>query len=176
MNKTQKSDQSEKSDMSENPLFIRYSEPCDRAAILALVAGTGYFRDDELPVAQEVLDEALKAGPAGHYQSLTALADGEPVGWICFGPTPCTLGTFDIYWIAVARTHQGQGIGARLLQRAEAMMRVRHGRLAVIETSGQERYGSTRGFYLKCGYHEDARIAEFYAPGDDKVIYTKSLG
>lgn len=154
---------------------IRYTEPADRAAILALVAGTGYFRPDELPIAQEVLDEALKAGPAGHYQSLTAVREGVPVGWLCFGPTPCTLGTFDIYWIAVDRACQGQGIGARLVQRAEELITARGGRLAVIETSGQERYGSTRGFYLKCGYHEAARVAEFYAPGDDKVIYTKHL-
>jgi len=154
---------------------IRYSEPGDRAAILALVAGTGYFRDDELPIAQEVLDEALKAGPQGHYQSLTALRADAPVGWLCFGPTPCTLGTFDIYWIAVNRASQGQGIGARLVQRAEEMIAARNGRLVVIETSGQARYGSTRGFYLKCGYHEAARVADFYAPGDDKVIYTKSL-
>lgn len=157
------------------PVEIRYTEPADRAAILALVAATGYFRPDELPIAQEVLDEALKAGPAGHYQSLTAVQEGVPVGWLCFGPTPCTLGTFDIYWIAVDRACQGQGIGTRLVQRAEEMIKARGGRLAVIETSGQERYGSTRGFYVKCGYHEAARVADFYAPGDDKVIYTKHI-
>lgn len=157
------------------PVQIGYSESSERDAILAFVADTGYFRPDELLVAQEVLDEALKAGPTGHYQSLTARTAEGPVGWLCFGPTPCTLGTFDIYWIAVARSHQGQGIGAALVQRAEEMIRVRHGRLVVIETSSQERYGSTRGFYVKCGYTEVARVPDFYAPGDDKVMYVKYL-
>ncbi len=164
------------SDQSDVITAIRHSEPGDRAAVLALVAGTGYFRDDELPTAQEVLDEALKAGPQGHYQSFTALRNGAPAGWLCFGPTPCTLGTFDIYWIAVDRACQGLGIGARLVRHAEEMIKACNGRLIVIETSGQERYGSTRGFYLKCGYHEAARVADFYAPGDDKVIYTKNVG
>ncbi|MCX7847743.1 MAG: GNAT family N-acetyltransferase [bacterium] len=156
-------------------IVIRYSLPSDRDAILAFVADTGYFRPDELPIAQEVLDEALTAGPSGHYQSLTALAAHTPVGWLCFGPTPCTLGTFDIYWIAVAPAHQGRGIGAQLIQRAEEMIKARHGRLAVIETSGQARYQSTRAFYLKCGYHEAARVPNFYAPGDDKIIYVKQF-
>ena len=40
-----------------------------------------------------VLSEALEEGPEGHYQSYTAESEGQPVGWICFGQTPCTVGT-----------------------------------------------------------------------------------
>lgn len=154
---------------------IRYSEPHDRDAVLTFLAATGFFRDDEMTIAAEVLDEANAKGPQGHYQSFVAEEGGQPVGWICIGPTPCTLGTFDIYWMGVTPDRQGKGIGAALLRHAEALIRERGGRLSIIETSGRPIYESTRGFYLKLGYREVARIADFYAPGDAKVMYAKDL-
>ncbi len=154
---------------------IRYSEPADRDAILRLLADTGFFRPDELEVAEEVLDDALEAGPGGHYQSFTALDDAGAAGWICLGPTPCSLGAWDIYWLGVAPGRQGRGIGKALVRHAEALIRARDGTLAVIETSGSPHYVSTRGFYLGLGYLEAARLPDFYAPGDDRIIYTRRL-
>ena len=156
-------------------MTIRPTCPGDRAAISALLEETGYFRPAELAVAREVLDDALAAGPEGHYQSFAAEEHGHPVGWICFGPTPCTVGTYDIYWIAVAPGRQGRGLGKALLAHAEALIRERGGRLAIVETSGTERYHPTRQFYAKAAYHEAARVPDFYAPGDDKVIFSKTL-
>ncbi|MEI8351070.1 MAG: GNAT family N-acetyltransferase, partial [bacterium] len=154
--------------------FIRHSQPSDRNAILAFMRDTGYFHGGEIEVAQEVLDEALAKGPAGHYQSFTLVAGGAPAGWICYGPTPCTIGTFDIYWIGVSVKAQGKGYGRALLDHAEGIIR-KKGRLVVIETSGRSLYDATRGFYLRTGYSETARIPNFYAPGDDRVIYSKAL-
>jgi D-alanine-D-alanine ligase len=154
---------------------IRYTEPSDRDPILAFLRATGFFHDGEIDIAREVLDEALKNGPAGHYQSFTLLAQGKPVGWVCIGPTPCTIGTFDVYWIGVSSVHQGKGYGRALLDHAEKVIRERSGSMIVIETSGRTLYDSTRGFYLAAGYHETARIPDFYGPGDPRVIYVKSL-
>ena len=155
---------------------IRWAEPRDRDAVLAFVARTGFFRADEVAVAQELLDDALATGPPGHYQSLVAEDEsGAAVGWVCFGPTPCTIGTFDIYWIVVAPDAQRRGIGAALMVFAEERIAERGGRLAVVETSGRPVYDPTRGFYLNMGYREAARIADFYAAGDAKVVYTKAL-
>jgi D-alanine-D-alanine ligase len=159
----------------QGPVPIRRSETRDRDAILSLVAETGFFRPDELEVAREVLDEALAKGAGGHYQSFTAEDGGKPVGWVCFGPTPCTLGTFDVYWIAVAPSHQGRGLGAAMMRHAEGLIAARDGRIAVVETSGRPVYDPTRRFYERLGYGEAARIADFYAPGDDKIVYTKSM-
>jgi GNAT superfamily N-acetyltransferase len=155
---------------------IRYSVSADRDAILAAAASTRFLREDELAVAAEVLDEALAKGPGGHYQSFTAVLDGRPVGWVCHGPTPCTLGTFDIYWSVVAAEHQGRGIGKDLVRHAEDDVRRRGGRLAIVETNSRPLYEPTRQFYLRAGYHEASRVADFYAPGDDKIIYAKRLG
>jgi len=158
-----------------SPYAIRCSRQEDRDDILGFVAETGFFRDDELAVAREVLDEALAKGPEGHYQSYTAEEGGRCVGWVCFGPTPCTLGTFDIYWIAVAKERQGRGIGKALVRAAEKAIVERGGRMAVFETSGRTIYDSTRRFYSKLGYREEARLKDFYAPGDDKLIYVKRV-
>jgi len=158
------------------PFFtIRQSQPRDRDTILAFMAATGFFRPDEMLIAQEVLDESLAKGPGGPYQSFVADEGGRPVGWVCIGPTPCTLGTFDIYWIGVSPDRQGGGVGAGLMAHVEDLIVRQGGRLAVVETSGRAVYDPTRSFYSKLGYHEAARVADFYAPGDDKVICVKPL-
>lgn len=154
---------------------IRHTQPEDRDAILDFMRGTGFFHEGEMEVAREVLDEAIAKGPSGHYQSLTLLSGGTPKGWVCHGPTPCTTGTYDIYWIGVAAEAQGCGFGRLLLAEAERQIRERDGRLAILETSGRPQYEATRGFYLKMGYREMARVPHFYAPGDDRVIYGKEL-
>ena len=45
------------------------------------------------------------------------------------------------------------------------------------EREGRARaeYEPTRGFYEARGYRAVSRIPDFYAPGDDQVVYTKSL-
>jgi len=36
-------------------------------------------------------------------------------------------------------------------------------------------YAPTRAFYERRGYAAVARIPDFYAPGDDQVVYTKAI-
>lgn len=155
---------------------IRRSTASDRDPIVEFMKATGRFGPHEIDVVAELLDDAVASGPSGHYQSYTAEEDGQAVGWICLGPTPCTIGTFDIYWIGVSPDRQRGGIGSALLRRAETVIRDRGGRLSVIETSSRGLYASSREFYSKAGYREAARIPDFYAPGDDKVIYCRKTG
>jgi D-alanine-D-alanine ligase len=154
---------------------IRWCEKHDREAVVALLAGTRFFRADEMVIAKEVLDEGIKAGPGGHYQSYVIETAGRVTGWVCFGPTPCTIGSYDIYWIAVDQDLHGQGLGRKLMDFAEADIAAHGGRLSVAETSGRPIYESTRAFYERLGYFQAACIADFYGPGDDKVIFTKVL-
>ncbi len=155
---------------------IRRSLPEDRDAILELLDATGFFPPGDMEIAREVLDEALEKGEAGHYQSYTACAeDGRPIGWACFGATPCTVGTWDFYWLGVDTRIQARGVGSALLRLVERLAREQGGRLMVIETSGRPLYHPTRQFYLNRGYREEGRIRDFYAGGDDRVIYTRRL-
>jgi GNAT superfamily N-acetyltransferase len=109
------------------------------------------------------------------YTALGADAEGRLVGWICWGPTPCTLGTYDLYWMAVDPAVQRGGVGTALLVEMERQL-VGRARLIVVETAGRADYAATRSFYESRGYRPTARIPEFYAPGDDLVVYTKQLG
>jgi D-alanine-D-alanine ligase len=154
---------------------IRHTQPADRDTIVSILVRTKFFRPDELAIAAEVLDDALRQGPAGHYQSYVLETAGRVAGWICFGLTPCTVGTYDIYWIAVDPNRQGGGVGKKLMAFAEHDIVHRGGRLAVVETSGRDSYLPTQRFYERIGYTLAARLKDFYAPDDDKTVYLKTL-
>ena len=93
----------------------------------------------------------------------------------CWGPTPGTEGTHDLYWIVVDPERQGAGIGGALLAHVEEILSAVGDRLLVAETSGRADYALTRGFYQKHGFTRAATIPGYYAPGDDLVVYTKDL-
>jgi ribosomal protein S18 acetylase RimI-like enzyme len=86
-----------------------------------------------------------------------------------------TDGTWNLYLLAVHPQHQGQGLGAALVRQIEQDLRSTGARVLLIETSGVPDFAGQRGFYTRLGYHQEARIREFYAPGDDKVVYCKLL-
>lgn len=155
---------------------IRKCEAADRDAIVEIIGKTGAFRPDEEDVAREVLDESLERGTESGYVSSVACVEGRPVGWICYGPVPCTVDAFDLYWIAVDPRLQYAGIGSALMARVEEEIRLLQGRIITADTSGRADYRGTRAFYRKCGYLEEARIRDFYDGGDDKVIFCKRLG
>lgn len=126
-------------------------------------------------MAEEVLDSYLSDPLGSGYHVLVAEVDSFIVGYVCYGPTPLTEGTWDIYWMAVAPKQQGQGIGAALLSSAEAEIKEAQGRLAIIETSSRPQYEKTRRFHHRQGYEVVGHIPDFYAPGDGKLIFLKKL-
>lgn len=147
----------------------------DVGIVRSITASTGFFREDEVEVAVELLQEALDCGTDSGYFFLFAEQGGETLGFACFGPTPCTLGSWDLYWIVVRNGFRGQGIGKRLLAEAENTVRKAGGRKLFIETSSGETYLPTRKFYIRSGYQEEARIKDFYRDGDDKLIYSQRI-
>jgi ribosomal protein S18 acetylase RimI-like enzyme len=126
-------------------------------------------------VAEELIDCYLEDPLDSGYHILVAQVDSTVAGYICYGPTPLTEGTWDIYWVAVAQEKQGQGIGGTLMKSAEKEIVKANGRLSIIETSSTPAYEKTRHFHLSQGYQIIARIPDFYAPRDDKLILQKRL-
>jgi D-alanine-D-alanine ligase len=153
---------------------LRNLSAADRARIEEIIRAVGLFREDEIPVALEVFDEAIQHPGSGSYSVLGAEIDGRLVGWICWGPTPCTLGTYDLYWMAVDPTVQGSGVGSALLAEMERGL-AGVARLIVVETAGRPDYASTRAFYTARGYSPVSTIPDFYAPGDDQVVFVKAV-
>jgi D-alanine-D-alanine ligase len=152
------------------PLDLMHRGPVDR-----ILRAANVFRDEEIEVALEVLD-AYYAHPGLDYHAVGAFTPGgELLGYTVFGPTPCTLGTWDLYWIAVSPATQGTGVGTILLKEVEGRLTRSNARLLIIETSSRPPYDPTRAFYLKRGYREAARIHDFYEDGDHRVIYAKNL-
>lgn len=157
------------------PISITSLTRENRAEAEDILRGTAVFREDEIVVAMEVLDSFFTR-PEQDYSAVAAITSSEELlGFAVFGATPCTLGTWDLYWIAVSAQAQGTGVGTLLLQDVEQRLKVSDARLLLIETSSRPPYDPTRAFYLKRGYDEVARVPDFYEVGDDRVIYSKTL-
>ena len=148
--------------------------PADRAPLAALLGRIPQFKPGEVEVALELIDASLHDAAASGYTCLVAHDEGV-VGYICFGPTPMTESTWDLYWIAVAPSLQGRGIGRALYEAFVAHMRGRGGRHIRIETSSKESYAATGGFYERLGFSVDGRLRDFYAAGDDLLIFYKEF-
>ena len=144
-----------------------------RDRVAEILRSTENFREEEVDVALELFDESFVGDDyvfVGGFVGAHRL-----VGFACFGLTPATDRTYDLYWIAVDRSAQGSGCGTVLLSDVERRLEALHARMLVVETSSRSDYTATRGFYLKRGYIEAARVREFYAPEDDRIILTKRL-
>lgn len=147
----------------------------DRGRVRAIVEATEVFRPEEVAIALEVFDGAV-ARPGVDYTALGAYAQDRLVGWAAWGPTPATIGTWDLYWIAVDPAWHGQGVGTELMARCEEAIAGHGGRLVVVETSSRAPYAPTRAFYERLGYTAQARIPDYYAPGDGLMVFVKPLG
>ncbi|EAU69250.1 acetyltransferase, gnat family [Stigmatella aurantiaca DW4/3-1] len=153
---------------------IRPLEKKDREPLAGLISRIETFSPEEVQCAIELVDLALTPNN-NDYTILVADRDGSIVGYVCYGPTPMTEGTFDLYWIASDPTVRGQGIGASLISGMEGDMRRRGARIIRVETSATEAYGPTRGFYASMKYTEESRFRDFYKVGDDLIVLAKRL-
>lgn len=154
--------------------MIRFMKKNDRQTVLALIDATDMFTPEEIVIAEELIDAFLDQPDQKDYTVIVIENENNRVvGYLCYGPTPLTYGTYDLYWMAVSPQEQGRGYGKQLVHWLEEKVKEANGRLIVIETSSQPKYEPTRQFYLRLAYKEVARIADFYKPGDDRVIYVK---
>ncbi len=159
---------------------LRAMNSKDRQQVHNILISTGFFTAAEIDVAMELVDIFLSQPKQKDYhvyvaEAVDAVTGAQICGYLCFGPTPLTAGTYDLYWIAVHPEFQNQGIGKKLLTFLEQEVTRLQGRLIIIETSSQKKYASTQAFYLHSGYQLAAQIKDFYQPGDDRMIYSKYI-
>ena len=149
--------------------------PSDTGRVEEIVKSTRFFRPDEVAVAVELVQEHLDKGSDSGYEFIFAERSGKTVAYACYGLIPCTLVSYDLYWIATDEAWRGQGLGGELLAAVEEAIRLKGGKTIYVETSSLPKYEPTRLFYLKNGYLEKCRFEDFYDLGDDKVVYIKSV-
>jgi ribosomal protein S18 acetylase RimI-like enzyme len=158
----------------EPTAILRRLQARDRPEIEELIASDGLFVPEERTVALELVDAAI-AQPSGDYRVLLAELEGRVAGYICYGPTPMTEGTWDLYWILTHPEVRGRGIGRILAESMERELGNLGARLVRVETSQTEAYGAAQSFYLRLGYEVAAQLSDFYKPGDDLLIFMKHL-
>jgi ribosomal protein S18 acetylase RimI-like enzyme len=167
----------------------------DRPRLAELLAATGAFNADEVQVALSLFDLSSRRSDSSDLSSRTSDSEcRDPlspddyeflgafdeeserlIGYVCFGATPATDGTYDLYWLAVDPAAQGRGVGTALVRAVEQKLVDRGARLLVVETSSRPDYEGTRRFYARSGYSEAARVRDFYAPADDRIVLTTRL-
>ncbi|MDO8750097.1 MAG: N-acetyltransferase [Dehalococcoidia bacterium] len=156
-------------------ITLRPMRADDVEEIVRISKATGFFNPQEVEVAGELALEAAEKGDASGYHFRVAIRSQQVAGYVCFGPTPLTKGTWDLYWIAVDPQQQRLGIGNRLMSLAEEEIRLQQGRLVLVETSSRALYEPTREFYKRLGYQEVSYIPDFYDKGDGRVTFAKVL-
>jgi GNAT superfamily N-acetyltransferase len=147
----------------------------DSRAIRIITESSGYFNSEEADIAVELIDERLTKGLASGYRFVFAESGGEVVGYSCYGHISGTRLSWDLYWIVVTDSLRGKQLGSKLLLETEDRISKLGGKRVYVETSSRDLYKSTRAFYLKNRYTEDAVIKDFYDINDSKVIYVKVL-
>lgn len=157
---------------------IRPATAADLDRIKEIAVAAGMFSTEEAEFFDEMVHGALDGGLDGHQWLVVETNDGSVVGAAQFAPEPFADRMWNLYFIAVDPTSQGAGIGGSVMAYVEAELKRRgeqEARTLIVETSSTDQYARTRRFYRGLGYDEEARIREFYGPGDHKVVFWKSI-
>jgi GNAT superfamily N-acetyltransferase len=156
-------------------------EPADRPRLAALLESLSSFTDAERAVALELIDHRLAHPDSDDYRFILGLStpDGggaeELAGYLCYGRTPMTRSTYDLYWLGTSPSYEGSGVARELVARLESEIERAGGGLVRVETGSREGKGGGVHFYDAAGFARTATIADFYAPGDDLIIFTKRI-
>ena len=156
--------------------MIRATVPADTRSLVALAEATAMFKPAEIQALREVLDDYHTTNHDLGHRCVTDEENGQNTSFAYYAPASMTDRTWYLYWIAVSKSVQARGIGGALLRHVESDIRDAHrGRLLLIETSSLRHYEPTRRFYLKHGYDRLAILSDYYADGDDMVVFRKRL-
>lgn len=156
--------------------MFRDPKPEETQTLIEIAEATGIFKPDE---AQSLLGSTLSAfhrGELGENHKIKVFdQESYVVGWSYFAPSQYAEGVWDVWWIGTHPKVHGQGFGQKLLKAVEGDIRSLGGRVIIIETSSLSPLAKARKFYPLMNYKECGRIPNFYANGDDKIIFSKSI-
>ena len=151
--------------------LIRPTVQADLPGLEAVLDATRIFPSELL----EELASGFLAGETADEGWLTLEEEDQPVALAHYASERMTDGTWNVLAIAVHPDVQGRGHGSALMRHVEQALAARGERLLLVETSGLPDFQGARAFYRGLGYEQEAHIRDFYAAGDDKVIFRKAL-
>ena len=152
--------------------MVRETTRQDSDAVISLAEASGQFDADGIEHIRQTLTDHLNGKGEGVWFTAD---DGEPVGVVYCEPEVMTNGTWNALMLLIRADRHGKGYGSGLMRQAEQALAERGARLMIVETSSLDDFERARGFYPRCGYTEEARIANFFDAGDDKITFTKPL-
>ena len=150
--------------------LIRPVDRSDLPALAAIADATEIFPGHLL----EAMASGYLDGDATEERWLT-VGEGGPVAFAYYVREAVTDGTWNVLALAVHPTVQDRGHGTALMRHIERELAGGDAHLLLVETSGVPAFERTRAFYRGLGYEEEARVRDFYAPGDDKIIFRTPL-
>lgn len=150
---------------------IRPTQAADIPALQAVLDQTELFPSELLP---DMIGGFLKDSEPEDLW-LTCVDQGTPIGLCYAKPEMLAEGTWNMLAIAVHPDHQQKGAGAALAHHLEIALKHNNQRILIVDTSGSDAFDNTRAFYTKNGYTQEARLRDYWAPGDDKVTFLKQL-
>jgi ribosomal protein S18 acetylase RimI-like enzyme len=153
-------------------LTIRAMEPRDVSHVVRIAIASGLFPAEATAFLAGSAQSWFEGGP-GHW--LVGDLAGTVVGVAFYEPRPATDRVWSLTMLAVDPSVQGSGRGAALLRHVESLLQARGQRILVIETSGTETYDRTRRFYERLEFLAVARVPDYFADGDDMVLFSKDL-
>ena len=125
----------------------------------------------------EYLDEMIEpffADPDKNKRWLVLETEDAGVAGFSYArPEALAEGTWNLLAIGFRQEQQAKGLGSKLIAKVEESLKQE--RVLIVETSGLDDFKDTRNFYETRGYVREAIIRDYWADGDDKVIYWKSL-
>lgn len=150
---------------------IRPSVSNDIPALQHITDKTGLFPSDLLP---QMMDSYLSEGDENSLW-LTCEEESQAIGFCYAIEETFAAGTWNMLALAVVPERQGNGAGRAIVEALEKLLRGTSNRVIIVDTSGAVSFTGTRSFYKGCGYTEEARIRDYWGPGDDKIVFWKAL-
>ncbi len=90
-------------------------------------------------------------------------------------PEKLTDGTYNLLAIGVSQDSQRNGLATEMMKYIEQLLKLKDGRILIVETSSDDAQIGARKFYQKIGYTQMAVIKDFCKDGEDKIVFWKKL-
>jgi ribosomal protein S18 acetylase RimI-like enzyme len=105
----------------------------------------------------------------------TYIDNNKPVAIGYCVPEKLTNGTYNLLAIGVSQDSQRNGVATEMMNYIEQLLRLKEGRILIVETSSDDAQIGARKFYEKIGYTQMAVIKDFWNDGEDKIVFWKRL-